>query len=251
VKRSFVFTFFLILTLTLGQSTSTHASENIKEIIHANGLYSEKQYAQAAQAYESLIHNGVRNGHLHYNLGNTYIRMGKTGPAILNYIQARKLIPRDENLQANLKFAIQQTQDQIELPQPDTLNTLFFWSDDFNLNELITISMALNLVFWVTFIFWNYFRSSTLEMGRNIFFGFLLLSIFAIGVKLKTESGTKLGVVLIKKAAVKSEHATDSMTLFQLHEGALVTVTDHHGNWFKIHLNDEQKGWIAKDSLGT
>jgi hypothetical protein len=63
--------------------------------------------------------------------------MGKTGPAILNYIQAQKWIPRDENLAANLKFAIQQTQDKIEPPPLGTLNVLFFWVNDFNMNELL------------------------------------------------------------------------------------------------------------------
>ncbi len=251
MRHSFIFTFFLFSGLILFSSLHTDASENIKEILHANDLYAEKHYTEAAQTYESLIHRGVRNGHLYYNLGNAYIRMGKTGPAILNYIHALEWIPRDENLEANLKFAIQQTQDRIELPAPDTLNTLFFWSNDLNLSELINIAIGLNVIFWVVLTLWMYSRSSFLQSARNALLCFLLLSLFAIGVKLKMGSDSKLGVVLVKRVEVRSGHAEDAITLFQLHEGALVTITDKYENWRKIRLNDEQKGWVSKDSLGT
>ena len=128
MKYSNGFSLFLFFVLTIFTSLPTDASEYLKEIVRANDLYSEKRYAQSAQAYESLINKDVRNGYLYYNLANTYIRMGKTGPAVLNYIHARKWIPRDENLEANLKFAIQQTWDKIEPPPPGTLSTFFFWT---------------------------------------------------------------------------------------------------------------------------
>lgn len=240
---------FIVLTLFI--SFPTHASEYLKEIIRANDLYSEKQYSESAQAYEALILKGVQNGYLYYNLGNTYIRMGNTGTAVLNYIRARKWIPRDENLEANLKFAIQQTRDKIEPPPPGTLNTIFFWVSDFNLKELINLAMVLNFVFWINLALWLYFRSSFLNIARNALLGFLLLSFFSIGVKLINNSDSELGVVLAKRVEVKSGRAEDAVTLFQLHEGALVTITGNHENWLEVRLNDEQKGWVPKNSMGT
>ena len=176
MKYSNGFSFLLFFILTFFTVLPIDASEYLKEIVRANDLYSEKRYAQSAQAYESLIQKGVRNGYLYYNLANTYIRMGKTGPAVLNYIRARKWIPRDENLEANLKFAIQQTWDKIEPPPPRTLSTLFFWSNDFNLSELIYLTMGLNFVFWISLSLWLYFPS--LKFVRNAFLCFLLLSFF-------------------------------------------------------------------------
>jgi SH3-like domain-containing protein len=78
-----------------------------------------------------------------------------------------------------------------------------------------------------------------------------LLSFFSIGVKLKNESDFKLGVVLVKSVEVKSGRAEDAVTLFQLHEGALVTVTDKYENWLEVRLNDEQKGWVKKIPSAT
>ena len=131
---------FIFLTF-FSQPTEVSGYQN--EIIRANSLYSDKQYAKSVQAYEALVQDGVRNGYLFYNLGNAYIRMGKTGPAILNYVRAKNLIPRDENLAANLKFAIQQTRDKIEVPSLGSLNTLFFWVKDFSFNELVFFNIKI------------------------------------------------------------------------------------------------------------
>jgi tetratricopeptide (TPR) repeat protein len=251
VKFSNSFSLILLFALILFTSLPTNASEHLQEIVRANDLYSEKNYTKSAQAYESLIDKGVHNGYLYYNLGNTYIRMGKTGPAVLNYIRARKWIPRDENLEANLKFAIQQTQDKIELPPQGTLGTLFFWVNDFNLSELINIAMILNMVFWAALALWMCFRIAPLKIARNALLGFLLLSLFSIGVKLINKSDLDLGVVLAKRVEVKSGRADDAVTLFQLHEGALVKISDSHENWLEVRLNDEQKGWVPKTAIGT
>ncbi len=241
--------FFLFLVLTLSTSLPTEASDYLNEIVRANGLYAEKHYAESAQAYESLIDKGVQNGYLYYNLGNAYIRMGKTGPAVLNYVRALKWIPRDENLEANLKFAIQQTRDKIELPPPGTLNVLLFWVHDLNFHELVVFTIGLNIIFWVNLALWMYFPF--LKVVRNALLCFLFLSFVSIGVKIKNESDLKLGVVLAENVEVKSGRAGDAVTLFQLHEGALVTVTGKHDNWLEIRLNDEQKGWVPQNSLGT
>lgn len=249
MKRCNIISFFLFVLLTLSPTLPAEASDYLNEVVRANGLYSDKHYAESAQAYEALIHQGVRNGYLYYNLGNAYIRIGKTGPAILNYVHAQKWIPRDENLAANLKFAIQQTQDKIEPPPPGTLNVLFFWVNDFNFNELVYFAIGLNFIFWVILALSMCFPF--LKIVRNAFLFVLLLSFVSIGVKIKNESDLKLGVVLAANVEVKSGRAVDAITLFQLHEGALVTVTDKHNDWLEVHLNDEQKGWVPQNLLGT
>ena len=244
--NTIIFILFIFLILL---SLPVQASDYRNEIVRANSLYSEKQYAKSVYAYESLIQDGVRNGYLFYNLGNAYIRMGKTGPAILNYIRAKNLIPRDENLAANLKFAIQQTQDKIEAPPLGTLNILFFWVNDFSLNELIYFSICLNFIFWVTLALWMFFPY--LKIARNTLLFILILSFVSILVKIKNDSDLKLGVILSEKVEVKSGHSLDTITLFQLHEGALINIVGKHDDWFEVRLNDKQKGWVPQNSLGT
>jgi tetratricopeptide (TPR) repeat protein len=239
----------LFIILSLSTSLPAGASDSLNDIVRANSYYAEKRYAESVQVYETLIKEGANNGYLHYNLGNAHIRMGNIGPAILNYIQAQKWIPRDENLAANLKFAIQQTQDKIEPPALGTLNVLFFWVNDFNINELVYFTIGINFIFWITLIVWMKFP--ILKVIRNALLCLLLLSFVSIGVKIKNKSDLKLGVVLAENVDVKSGRSVDTITLFQLHEGALVTVTDSYGKWLEVRLNDEQKGWVPLKSLGS
>ena len=79
----------------------------------ASRAYKEDRYQEAIDGYFQLIDNGYVNGHLYYNLGNAYFRSGQLGRAILNYKRAQLLIPRDADLNFNLRYALDQTQDAI------------------------------------------------------------------------------------------------------------------------------------------
>ena len=112
---------YILGTILLTILTSTSRVEAQKkdissQIILANELYHEKNYQGAADIFEKLIDQGETNGYLYYNLGNTYMRLGNTGSAILNYVRARALLPRNESLDANLRYAVNQTQDQLPPP---------------------------------------------------------------------------------------------------------------------------------------
>ena len=90
-----IVSFFFLFGLIYNTPTSL-AGDFASEVATANDLYAKSKFQEAADSYESLIQRGINNGYLYYNLGNTYIRLGKIGPAILNYIHAQKLIPRNE-----------------------------------------------------------------------------------------------------------------------------------------------------------
>ena len=47
----------------------------------------------------------MQDGRLYYNLGNACFKSGKLGEAILWYERARRLLPHDEDIEANLRFA--------------------------------------------------------------------------------------------------------------------------------------------------
>ena len=242
---------FVVLISILFQPPLGYTKDFMSELARANELYANNNYQEAADIYESVHQAGLNNGYLYYNLGNTYIRLGKTGSAILNYIRAYKLIPRDENLQANLNFAIQQTRDKIPLPEKSSLSTLFFWVNDLSLSENLKMVFSVNIIFWLTLIAWFYFRSKTFRLIRNLFFYILLFGIVSVIVKLNLEIGSKTGVVIVNKVSVKSGLDSSNTTLFELHEGALVKITEERKNWFEIRLNEKQKGWVPMDTLGT
>ena len=94
-----------------------------------------------------MIGSGYVNGHLYYNLGNAYLRSGQLGRAILNYKRAQILIPRDADLNFNLRYALDQAQDAISSDQ-NFLKQAFFWLEDITLRELMWGFAGLNVLFW-------------------------------------------------------------------------------------------------------
>ena len=72
------------------------------------GATNAAMYAEAAQQYEYLVkEEGLRNGHLFYNVGNSWFMAGDVGRAILNYRRAELFMPNNADLQHNLKAALE------------------------------------------------------------------------------------------------------------------------------------------------
>ena len=71
----------------------------------ANTLYTQGQYAEAVEAYEAVLQSGLASGNVYFNLGNAYFKAGQVGRAILSYERARRFLPSDPDLAANLGFA--------------------------------------------------------------------------------------------------------------------------------------------------
>ena len=59
------------------------------------------------------------------------------------------------------------------------------------------------------------------------------------------------GVVLAEEIAVKSAQGENNVTLFQLHEGAVVSIIDRKNGWVQIELNDGKKGWAQENFIGV
>jgi hypothetical protein len=224
---------------------------NLSQIAKANDQYAKGHYNEAASLYQDLVDRGFKNGYLYYNLANTYIRLGKTGPSILNYIRARRLLPRDESLAANLKYAIQKTQDQLEPQATAGLSSLFFWTRNFNQTEHLMFLLTVNLLFWLAMGVWTVHRTEFWSLTRNIFMGFLFIAVLSLGVKIVTDTKSLPAVVMAKQIEVKSAQGEDNVTLFQLHEGTVIYITDRKNDWVQIELNDGKKGWTQERYIGV
>jgi tetratricopeptide (TPR) repeat protein len=230
-------------------------AEQEQDAIHsllflANQAYLEDRYEEAAGHYESIVEAGHLNGHVFFNLGNTYVRLGELGRAILNYKKASVLLPRDGDLKANLQYARSLAKDRIEEPSPSLWNTLAFWYFGMNLGELLIALVIMNLLFWSSAIF-NLYRSS--EWAKWSLWLSLLLTLLlgaSAGMKARESFRNAGGVLLEDEAPVRAGFSRNDTTLFVLHEGAEFTILDEEQGWWKIAIVDGKKGWLAAPSGG-
>jgi tetratricopeptide (TPR) repeat protein len=73
----------IIIGALLCAVSSMRAQSPQQVLDHANKLYEQNKFAEARDAYETILRNGYSNGELYYNLGNAYYKSGNIAKAIL------------------------------------------------------------------------------------------------------------------------------------------------------------------------
>ena len=233
----------ILLPATIwGQQTST-------EISRANQLYNQDQFGEAAEIYERAIASGVNNGHLYYNLGNTYFRMGNLPKAISHYVKAQKLLPRNEDVEANLEYAVRQTVDQLDGRNSHPLESFLFWVRDLSLSEHRMALFWINLAFWIAMAVRLRHQNPATQSVRNILLAFLVLGLVSTGFRWHQETRQSIGVILPQQIDVHSGWNATTVVLFQLHQGTLVSISQEKENWIEIDLSGDKKGWILKSNI--
>ena len=219
------------------------------EINQANQLYNKNQFREAAETYERAISNGMKNGHLYYNLGNTYFRMGNLPKAILNYVKAQNLLPRNEDVEANREYAIRQTVDQLDGRKPHALESILLWVHDLNWSEHRVALFWINLAFWSAMAIRLRHETPATQSARNILLAFLVLALVSTGFRWHQETRRSIGVILPQQVDVHSGWNATTVVLFQLHQGTLVSISQEKENWYEIELSGEQRGWTLKSNI--
>lgn len=213
-----------------------------------NKLYTDGDYRGAVEEYEKVASAGYESAELYYNLGNAYFREGQLGQAIMNYIRASRLDPRDDDIEANLQFARQFAIDKIEITEEtillDYINRFF---DSFTLNGITWITAVLYVlmtaIILIRYIYRRYHIPTPLII--SVLTLFLVASVLT-GVKLDREVLTRHGVVLVQQTDVKNGPGEDFNTKFTAHAGLVFKIEREEAGYYWVNFENRLKGWIPK-----
>jgi len=243
----------LIIVLVLS-SLSILANNTDGLMQQAGNYYRNGEFNQAIEIYEQLNSEGYEGTSLHFNLANSYYRIGKLGYAVLNYERALKISPSDEDVKHNLAFANLSTVDRI---QPLPTFFLFEWWESllasFSVNGWTYISFFFYIIFLIMIVI--YFFAKTIFQQKIILFsGLGILVIFLIAVSLLIVKINRVetvigGVVIEQSITVKTSPDLKSTDAFVIHEGLKVSLEDQLDEWVKIRLADGKVGWVENDSV--
>ncbi len=112
-----------------------------------NRLYQEGDFEEALASYLRLVEAGFESGEVYYNIGNTYFKLADLARSILYYERARRLLPGDADVQANLDLARSLTVDEIEpLPRFWLFSAVEGWVELLPRTLLIAVVAASYLV---------------------------------------------------------------------------------------------------------
>jgi len=250
VCKTLTILLFLILSIT-----DTSFAKNIDEQMQqASAFYRNGEFDKAIKIYEDLRSEQYEGTSLHFNLANSYYRIGKLGYAILNYERALKISPSDDDVKHNLAFASLSTVDRI---QPLPTFFLFEWWDS------ILASLSINGWTYVVFLFYillmilivAYFFAKTIFQQKLILFSglgtliILSITVSLLIVKINREETLIGGVVIEQSITVKTSPDPKSTDAFVIHEGLKVNLEDQLDEWVKIRLADGKVGWVENNSV--
>ena len=224
-------------------------------LLRANKLYENGDFTTAIETYEQLVHTGIRDSILFYNLGNAYFKQGDLGNAILNYRRAEQLSPRDADIRANLAVARAETTDRIEGSTPGLLAQMATVSARWlTLNEHSWLALALWILLSAISIAAAHTFHPTaqklLRWSSAILAVLLIATGIALAERITSDRSHPPAVITATAVDVTSGPGDQYITEFTLHSGAEVSRLETRGTWVRITLpGNKLQGWVLADAV--
>jgi len=217
--------------------------------VQANQVYKNTNYSKAILLYNKAISLGFTPGSIYYNLGNAYYRNGKLGKAIVSYLKARQLLPRDSEVVDNLNIARAETIDNV-VPEesPAALRQFLFLYYKFSSDELLWSTAVLIAVLFIALSVYSFFPFSLIKKIINITSAVLIIIGIAAGAKFYNISSHSTAVVVSKTAVVRAGPGDSYAEMFVIHNGTEMKILEKKKNNAKIKV-DKKKGWINIDDV--
>ncbi len=252
------FKYFLCACLLLMMPFYVSALEVDAEALlkKGNEAYAKNKFNEAALAYERVLDAGYESAEVYYNLGNANYKMAELPEAILNYEKALKLNPGDADIELNLQLANSKITDRIEAVPEFFLNR--WWKDFIRLIPLATLSVFIVICSIAGFIsLIAYLYITRIWPKKMTFYGGVTLLSFALlfwmmaAAQSHELNSSREGIVFSGAADVKSGPADRQKTLFVVHEGTKVKISEQDNQWIKIVLANGNGGWIRITDIKT
>ena len=214
-----------------------------------NDEFAKWRYKDAITSYQQITGKGYQSAAVYFNLGNAYYKSGDIPSALLYYEKAHKIVPGDEDINSNIRFANAKTVDKIE--QPPQFFILNWWDAvilSFPLHTLAIAAILFLLAGFGALIFYLFtqsvvFKKASFYSALALIFSGLLV-MFIAGRQDHYFEAHHQAIIFAGTVKVKSEPVDNSKDLFVIHEGTKVELMDNQNGWIKIGLLNGNTGWI-------
>jgi tetratricopeptide (TPR) repeat protein len=218
---------------------------------HANALYKDGQYAAAATEYEQLLQSGAISGNVYFNLGNAYVKAGEKGKAILNYERARRFMPSDPDVAANLGYAQSLTGAEACVP-PLWQRLVFPLAQRFATGGLFWLTSGAYTFLMLALAAYRLWprRPRWLLYSAGALAVLVVIATTSLAQQLTSEEWQRQAVVIAEgDTAARFEPATNGTVHFALKEGSHVHILDSREGWLQVARCDGRRGWIPKSAV--
>ncbi len=218
-----------------------------------NQAYTAGDLDQAAQAYLEAGKLGVDDAALHFNLGNTYARQGQLGKAVACYLRARRLAPRDRDIDRNLAWVRANIRD-VELTKQELPLFIAQIAAAVGFLTLDQWGVMVLVLVWILCLFgaWCLWHEVRADARRRILVAgvaVLVMAAGATGWRYYQDHVRRQGVVIGEVAEVRSGPAESFPVLFEVHDGLTVNLHAVRQGWRRISLGGDWTGWVPSDKV--
>jgi tetratricopeptide (TPR) repeat protein len=241
----------LYLFLVIAMPLVTFGKGDVRALFDkGNQLYAKAHYKEAVTAYQQVINSGYQSAGVYFNMGNAFYKTDDIPSAIWYYEKAHKLLPGDEDINFNIRFANLKTADRID-EAPEFFLTKW-WHNFilmFSLSALSALSITFILIGFLLLI--GYLFTGSVVLKKASFYtsiGLFVLGLITILMGNRQAAyfdNHKQAIIFSGSVTVKSTPATAAKTLFLLHAGTKVNVLETNAGHVKIKLANGSEGWIS------
>ena len=222
----------------------------------ANQRYERGEFAEAVQQYEALVGAGYRDASVYFNLGNAYLEDGDLGRAVLNYLRAEELSPRDPDIIANLDLARSRTVDQLQAEGDSLVASVadfgrqWATTTEYGLAALLLWAIV-GLAVGALIIRPGHAQGGPfLRGGAVIAFVVMLIPLVLLLSMVYSNPYANTGVVTARTVEVLSGPGQQYGEEFALHSGAQVRLVDSRHGWLQVALpGGELQGWLPAHTV--
>lgn len=229
----------LIPKITQADDTSMRFFNGVKN-------YQNGNFQDSVKNFSEIVHTGIANGKLFYNLGNAYLKLNDIGHAILWYKRAFKLIPNDPDLKFNYTVALSRVKDLPADNNHSIFKVIFFWKYLLSRSQVQWLGVLLNSIFWIVLTFELIFRKNRLKWARNIILVPTVVLFLTALYNYYDAIYNKQAVIIRPEISVRSGMSDGSTELFVLHAGSQVHVDKEKDGFLKIRFSKDKIGWIQQ-----
>ncbi len=248
--KLWVFTiFFSMVAFAKAQNDAGYSA-----FAKANTSYTNGDYQEAIDSYESILQSGLQSAEVYFNLGNAHYKRNEVGPAIFNYEKALQLDPGNKEVKNNLRFAQQLRVDAVQpLAENPIEKFLKTTATSTSVDNWAYVSILLALVSILMFVLYHYAQTTG---KKRLFFSLslilfllMILSIVAATYADNLSDNTSQAIVFSKETVTRAEPKSNADPSFAVHEGTKVSILDEYQDWAHVQLANGSQAWMPLDDL--